>query len=144
MHLGVTSIPPQCLGYYRFARTPLYFVEGCLYYTPPSESEGDFFQVRADTTENAHRRVLQHPRGGHNYYNNRDMEDNEITLVDNVSRARLGWIPGSPPCIWRMFLAIASSYCHGVKLTLLDNQCKSPFVSKHITNLTDWHLQRTP
>jgi len=74
MHLGVTSIPPQCLGYYHFARTPLYFVEGCLYYTPPSESERDFFQVQADTAENAHRQVLQHPRGGHNYYNNRDME----------------------------------------------------------------------
>ena len=51
MHVGVTSIPPQCLGYYHFARTPLYFVEGCLYYTPPSESERDLFQVQADTTE---------------------------------------------------------------------------------------------
>ncbi len=69
-------MPPQCLGYYHFARTPLYVVEGCLYHTPPSESERDLFEVQAEATENAsvQRQVLQHPRGGHNYYNNRDME----------------------------------------------------------------------
>jgi len=72
--LGVPSIPPQWLGYYHFARTPLYFAEGRLYRVPPEESESNLFEVQAETTENEQRLVLQHPRGGHNYYNNRDME----------------------------------------------------------------------
>jgi hypothetical protein len=74
MILGVPSIPPQWLGYRHFAISPLYFVEDCLYHIPPSESERDLFEVRAEATEDAQRRVLQHPLGGHNYYNNRDME----------------------------------------------------------------------
>jgi hypothetical protein len=77
---GVPSIPPQFLGYRHFARAPLYFIEGCLYHVPASESERDFFKVHAEPTENL-RRNLQHPRGGHNYYNNRDMERVLRTMV---------------------------------------------------------------
>jgi hypothetical protein len=70
---GVPLIPPQSLGYCHFAQTPFYFVEGCLYQIPASESEFARFVVD-DTTEQARKRFVDHPLGGHNYYNSRDME----------------------------------------------------------------------
>ncbi|KAG6835208.1 hypothetical protein H0H93_003698 [Arthromyces matolae] len=71
---GVPSIPPQFLGYHLFANSPFYFVDGCLYRIPSSESEASFFKVSVDSAEHQERQNLLYPLGGHNYYNSRDME----------------------------------------------------------------------
>ncbi|KDQ63729.1 hypothetical protein JAAARDRAFT_389250 [Jaapia argillacea MUCL 33604] len=68
---GVPSIPPRWLGFRTFAESPLYFVAGRLYRVPPSENEHGSFNVSLSPSEKA---FVDYPRGGHNYYNNRDME----------------------------------------------------------------------
>lgn len=50
----------------------MYFYHGRLFYVPVSESEHGSFAVAQDALDAT--RVPQYPRGGHNYYNNRDME----------------------------------------------------------------------
>jgi hypothetical protein len=74
--IGVPLTPSQPLGFYHFSQTPFYLFEGCLYQIPTSEAEYACFVVYDDKpAEDAARpRFLEHPLGGHNYYNGRDME----------------------------------------------------------------------
>ncbi|KAJ7100008.1 Alpha/Beta hydrolase protein [Mycena belliarum] len=69
---GVPSLPPLSFGYHHFAQSPLYFVHGNLYQVPPEFCEHALFHVTPDTGNEDVR--PEHPRGGHNYYNGRDME----------------------------------------------------------------------
>ncbi|CAK5282831.1 unnamed protein product, partial [Mycena citricolor] len=68
---GIPALPPLALGYRHFARAPYYFVQGRLYRVPEALAEYSLFDV--DLSEDAVEPPL-HPRGGHNYYNGRDME----------------------------------------------------------------------
>lgn len=68
---GVPAIPPYLVGYRHFCRTPLYTSYGKLYMTPASESEHALFNVDRDSEATE---PLLFPRGGHNYYNGRDLE----------------------------------------------------------------------
>ena len=89
----MTSLPPQFLGYHHFAQAPLYLEKGCLYHVPPSESEAAFFNVIVDTQEQEQRQFLDHPRGGHNYYNGRDMERvlRTMRLLVSTSSGKPDW-----------------------------------------------------
>jgi hypothetical protein len=76
------------IGYRHFARAPFYLYQGLLYKIPPSESEYTAFTVKSAPTNapsvgvgsstGSHsltrEQFLEHPLGGHNYYNRRDME----------------------------------------------------------------------
>ncbi|EGO00311.1 hypothetical protein SERLA73DRAFT_180832 [Serpula lacrymans var. lacrymans S7.3] len=66
---GVPSLPPLKLGYRHFSQNPLYYVHGRLYHIPESESECALFDSHSEIKD-----IPTHPRGGHNYYNGRDME----------------------------------------------------------------------
>ncbi|KAH7930999.1 alpha/beta-hydrolase [Leucogyrophana mollusca] len=48
---------------------PLYYVHGQLYVIPETESERALFDCNTSVQQ-----IPNHPRGGHNYYNGRDME----------------------------------------------------------------------
>ncbi|KAK7044856.1 triacylglycerol lipase [Favolaschia claudopus] len=69
---GVPSLPPLSFGYRHYARAPFYFLHGRLYQVPEEHREHGLFHVN-EAEEDDHV-VPQHPRGGHNYYNGRDME----------------------------------------------------------------------
>lgn len=92
---GVPALPPTYLGYRHVCETPLYFTKGNLYRIPTSEREHAFFSVDTDSTTSSepvrgrtastasslpssastgHHSGYLHPRGGHNYYSERDME----------------------------------------------------------------------
>ncbi|KAJ7468086.1 Alpha/Beta hydrolase protein [Mycena latifolia] len=77
---GVPSLPPRTFGYRHFAQSPLYFVHGRLYRVPPESREYALFHVTPDLQDDV---PPEHPRGGHNYYNGRDMEK---------SARRFGWL----------------------------------------------------
>jgi hypothetical protein len=59
----------------------MYFYHGVLFHVPESESEHGIFDVSGKALDAS--KSPQHPRGGHNYYNSRDLE--------KLGR-RLGWI----------------------------------------------------
>ncbi|KAJ7741931.1 Alpha/Beta hydrolase protein [Mycena maculata] len=69
---GVPSLPPLSFGYRHYAESPLYFVHGRLYQVPPESSEYALYHVSPDLEDEND--PPEHPRGGHNYYNGRDME----------------------------------------------------------------------
>jgi hypothetical protein len=69
--IGVPALPPVSFGYHHFCQTPLYLVYGRVYHIPGSEYEHSSFSV---ATSERDRDELPFPRGGHNYYNGRDME----------------------------------------------------------------------
>ncbi|KAJ7449149.1 Alpha/Beta hydrolase protein [Mycena galericulata] len=76
---GVPALPPLSFGYRHYAQSPLYFVHGRLYQVPTASREYALFHVSPeldsnDDSEHAHAALPEHPRGGHNYYNGRDME----------------------------------------------------------------------
>lgn len=66
------SLPPLALGYRHYVRAPFYFVHGRLYQVPPASREYALFHVTPDPDDEDI--PPAHPRGGHNYYNGRDME----------------------------------------------------------------------
>ncbi|KAF7319740.1 Triacylglycerol lipase [Mycena kentingensis (nom. inval.)] len=68
---GVPSLPPLSFGYRHFAQRPYYFLHGRLYLVPEGYSEYSLFHATSDE-EDAKPPI--HPRGGHNYYNGRDLE----------------------------------------------------------------------
>ncbi|EPQ60796.1 alpha/beta-hydrolase [Gloeophyllum trabeum ATCC 11539] len=78
---GVPSLPPYKLGYRHLTETPLYFSGGRLYHIPPSEREHGLFDVSPDSQDL--RTSALYPKGGHNYYNDRDLER---------STRRLAWL----------------------------------------------------
>ncbi|EKM61027.1 uncharacterized protein PHACADRAFT_247336 [Phanerochaete carnosa HHB-10118-sp] len=78
---GVPALPPASFGYRHFAAVPMYFYHGTLFWVPESEKEHGIFDVSEDAL--IVDTSLKHPRGGHNYYNSRDLE--------RLSR-RMGWV----------------------------------------------------
>lgn len=78
---GATSLPPHSWGYRHLTKRPLYFYGSRLYRVPSSECEHGVFSISLGEEE-ANRR-WRYPRGGHGYYNDRDME----TLAN-----RLSWV----------------------------------------------------
>ncbi|TDL27872.1 alpha/beta-hydrolase [Rickenella mellea] len=71
---GVPSLPPKIFGFRHFPVANLFFLHhGCLYKVPSTEIECSDFHVDHDEEGYLPASVL-HPRGGHNYYNVRDME----------------------------------------------------------------------
>ncbi|KAJ6478744.1 Alpha/Beta hydrolase protein [Mycena vitilis] len=69
---GVPSMPPLAFGYRHFAQSPFYFIHGRLYQVPPPSREYALFHLTPDLEDE--KNVPDYPRGGHNYYNGRDME----------------------------------------------------------------------
>jgi len=69
---GVTLLPPFELDFRHCTKHPLYFVDGRLFHVPESEREFALFDVTLTAEEKAI--PPMHPKGGHNYYNGRDME----------------------------------------------------------------------
>jgi hypothetical protein len=59
------------LGYRHFADKPLYLAYGRLWHIPSAQSEYSHFEIDPNAAEGIEDIF---PRGGHNYYNNRDME----------------------------------------------------------------------
>lgn len=73
---GIPATPPASWGYRHFCRVPLYSAGGRLYRPPaPNESQVMFFPPED--------KMRIFPRGGHNYYNSRDLE---------LLRGRIGWL----------------------------------------------------
>jgi hypothetical protein len=72
MPLGVPALPPVLLGYRHFCKEPFYTVCGRLYKTPASECEHALFYTQLD--EEVDNKTPLFPKGGHNYYNGRDLE----------------------------------------------------------------------
>ncbi|KAJ7108722.1 Alpha/Beta hydrolase protein [Mycena epipterygia] len=88
---GVPSLPPLTFGYRHYAQSPLYFVHGRLYRVPPASREYALFHVTPDLEDE---NVLpEHPRGGHNYYNGRDMEKfaRRIMWLDKAMKKEGDW-----------------------------------------------------
>lgn len=89
--VGVPSLPPYSIGYRHFTPNPLYFLWGHLYHIPPSESEHTLFDLQQeDAAENY---LLDHPRGGHNYYSGRDLEKfvRRMRWLDNAMSGDGDW-----------------------------------------------------
>jgi predicted alpha/beta-fold hydrolase len=69
---GVPTLPPHFLGYRHAVKKVYYSAHGTLYSIPPSESEYTIFKI--DDDPDTKTRLIKHPRGGHLYYNDRNME----------------------------------------------------------------------
>ncbi|PPQ72981.1 hypothetical protein CVT24_000294 [Panaeolus cyanescens] len=87
---GVPALPPYMLGYRHFCRTPIYTSYGNLYTTPASESEHALFTVVSDKDMEG---PPLFPRGGHNYYNGRDLErfSRRIKWLHQANPHEEGW-----------------------------------------------------
>jgi len=85
---GVPSLPPALLGYRHFCKEPLYTICGRLYKTPASECEHALFYTQLDEETDGGTQLF--PKGGHNYYNGRDLE--------RFSR-RINWLLKSDPTV---------------------------------------------
>lgn len=72
MPTGCPALPPATFGYRHFTAEPLYFYHGVLFRIPASESEHGIFDVHAEAMDASVSPA--YPRGGHNYYNGRDLE----------------------------------------------------------------------
>ena len=72
MLTGCPALPPATFGYRHFTAEPLYFYHGVLFRIPASESEHGIFDVSEGALDVSE--LSEYPRGGHNYYNGRDME----------------------------------------------------------------------
>ncbi|KAF8966632.1 Alpha/Beta hydrolase protein [Flammula alnicola] len=83
---GVPALPPAQLGYRHFCKEPIYTVGGKLYRTPSTESERSLFRVESNSDDDQSFSLF--PKGGHNYYNGRDLE--------RFSR-RIGWLDKAMP-----------------------------------------------
>ncbi|KAF9467910.1 Alpha/Beta hydrolase protein [Collybia nuda] len=83
---GVPALPPARFGFQHFSQEPLYVAMGRTYQVPTAESEHAIFTVSPPL--DGELVAPNFPRGGHNYYNNRDIE--------RLSR-RLGWLGQAEP-----------------------------------------------
>jgi len=111
---GVHTLPPYSLGFRHLTDSPLYFYHGRLYRIPPSEQEHGAFTVESDSPHDRKAepadssprltgaspspgKHLDHsiawPRGGHNYYNDRDMENiqRRMRWLDLTLHGEAGW-----------------------------------------------------
>ncbi|PPQ84900.1 hypothetical protein CVT25_004568 [Psilocybe cyanescens] len=89
---GVPALPPTRFGYRHFCQEPIYTVGGKLYRTPSTESEHALFRVLSDNNAD-HNKVALFPKGGHNYYNGRDLEKfaRRINWLDKSMPTKDGW-----------------------------------------------------
>ncbi|OCH96181.1 alpha/beta-hydrolase [Obba rivulosa] len=69
---GVPSFPPTWLGFRHMTNSQLFYYCGCLLRIPQTESEHGQFTVSKDALDLT--KIPDHPRGGHGYYNGRDIE----------------------------------------------------------------------
>ena len=65
----MNDLPPKGFGYRHLSLAPLYGYNGYLYFIPESEREYTKFDVEECDDDIP----PEYPKGGHNYYNNRDM-----------------------------------------------------------------------
>lgn len=89
--LGVPALPPAGFGFRHFSKQPLYVAMGRTYQVPTAESEHALFTVSPPLSgESA---VLKFPRGGHNYYNDRDIERlaRRLAWLEQAKPDRDGW-----------------------------------------------------
>jgi len=86
---GVPTLPPTWLGYRHFCQEPIYTVGGKLYRTPSTECEHALFHVVSSDDAS----VPLFPKGGHNYYNGRDLEkfSRQISWLDRAAPEKEGW-----------------------------------------------------
>jgi hypothetical protein len=91
---GVPSLPPASLGYQHFTERPLYFYHGLLFHVPATENEHGLFDVAEDALDTT--RTWEHPRGGHNYYNGRDMEGTarRMQWIEEMMTREVDWETG--------------------------------------------------
>jgi len=90
---GVPAVPPRGMGYAHFCDTPLYAYKRQLYNVPEGQSEFSIFKVVEQSRESntdadipsaspatesvpssRAANTNSFPKGGHNYYNGRDLE----------------------------------------------------------------------
>ncbi|KAG7448764.1 alpha/beta-hydrolase [Guyanagaster necrorhizus] len=67
---GVPSLPPLSFGYRHCTERPMYLVHGYLFHIPTSQCEFSLFVAETPSNHIS----IEYPKGGHNYYNGRDME----------------------------------------------------------------------
>lgn len=93
----VTALPPSILGYRHFCQNPIYFAQGHLFRIPPDVSECSHFPIKLDDDDAAAAAQKdvppEFPRGGHNYYNGRDMEGTlqKIWRLKIPTLGEVGW-----------------------------------------------------
>jgi len=87
---GVPALPPYQLGFRHLSQTPLYFAYGRLYHILAAESECCAFPIESSVMKDSN---LEHPLGGHNYYNGRDMEKflRNMRWFDSKNVAEVDW-----------------------------------------------------
>ncbi|KAF9528622.1 Alpha/Beta hydrolase protein, partial [Crepidotus variabilis] len=88
---GVPALPPFTIGYRHFCLEPIYTIEGKLFRTPASDCEHALFHVQSELQTMENLRVF--PKGGHNYYNGRDLERfaRRINWLDKSKPSEEGW-----------------------------------------------------
>ncbi|KDR80354.1 hypothetical protein GALMADRAFT_223234 [Galerina marginata CBS 339.88] len=88
---GVPALPPARFGYRHFCLEPLYTSGGKIYHTPSTESEHALFRVISNNSSDDI--AFLFPKGGHNYYNGRDLEKftRRITWLDRAMPKDDGW-----------------------------------------------------
>ncbi len=88
---GVPALPPARLGYRHCSQQPIYAVDGKMYKVPTTECEHTLFHVHAVTNNEATKWLF--PKGGHNYYNGRNVEHlmNRIAWLADAKPAEEGW-----------------------------------------------------
>ncbi|KAJ7071599.1 hypothetical protein C8F01DRAFT_1207034 [Mycena amicta] len=85
-----TLAPPLSFGYRHYSQRPYYFLHGRLYHVPEGYSEYSLFHATSDQEDE---KPPIHPRGGHNYYNGRDLERfaRRIGWLDRVLKKNGDW-----------------------------------------------------
>ncbi|KAF9568263.1 alpha/beta-hydrolase [Agrocybe pediades] len=88
---GVPALPPVWFGYRHFCKEPIYTTGGKLYRIPATESEHALFRVISDNETDG--KPYFFPKGGHNYYNRRDLERfaRRINWLDRARPDEPGW-----------------------------------------------------
>ncbi|KAL5534225.1 hypothetical protein ACEPAG_687 [Sanghuangporus baumii] len=86
---GVPCLPPKAIGFRHLNDSPLYLFHGQLLRIPPSENEHSVFPVQLEDDTGP----ADYPLGGHNYYNNRDMEkmQRRIRCLKLLTLGEAGW-----------------------------------------------------
>ncbi|KAI0068349.1 alpha/beta-hydrolase [Artomyces pyxidatus] len=84
---GVHALPPHSWGFQHFCKKPVYLSRGKLYSIPSSESEHSVFEVVDSEPEKSD---IINPRGGHNYYSERDLERavRRLRWLDKATRTK--------------------------------------------------------
>ncbi|KAH8120339.1 alpha/beta-hydrolase [Phellopilus nigrolimitatus] len=86
---GAHCLPPKVIGFRHLSQSPLYLFHGGLYRIPPSESECSTFPVKPGDDA----LPPEYPLGGHNYYNDRDMEKTlrRLRWLDLLHLGQTAW-----------------------------------------------------